>query len=66
MLISDANTGHLLDYIDQVVTNNVVQYELSLISEIDGIEILWGGSQEVAGACSTSRLKTIVLKCDEP
>ena len=66
MLICDANARHFLDYIYQVVGNNVVQYELSLIPEVNRIEILRGGSQKVTRACSSFRFETVILHGHEP
>lgn len=66
MLISDADTRDLLHNVYEVVCDNVVQDELSLISEVYCVEGLWHRGQVVAGAGPSGWLEPEVLKGDEP
>lgn len=66
MLISDADARDLLHDVYEVVGDNVVQDELSLIPEVYCVEVLWNGSQKVARAGPSLRLEPIVLQSDEP
>ena len=66
MLIGDADAGHLLHYVHEVVSYDIVEHEFALLPEVYGVEIFGRGREVVAGAGAAFRLKPEVLDGDEP
>ena len=66
MGVGDQDAYDLCDNVDDVVGNDVVGDELTLIGQVGGFEILWGIHQVVAAAGPPCLLEPVVLEGDEP
>ena len=66
MFICDTDTGNLLNYVYEVMCDDVVKNEFALLAEVYCVEILWSRREIVAWARTASWLETEVLQSDEP